>query len=170
MIQNGVKLFPTYGGTEFGAPSIFEPREDPNDWAYVEFNDRVKIRWEDQRDGTYECQMLVRFSHSVLRRTWQLTYTDHWRAPPSYWEFTRRKRVCHVRFVGETPYKRKFMENVSSNQRYLGSPLTSQTVLVVLTMLLYTPQARKRFLVQWKKRSWAVLCKFKSFSFLIIIL
>lgn len=62
MTENGVTLFPTYGGTEFGAPSLFQPAKDLKDWAYVEFSDRAKLRWEDQGDGTYECQILVRLS------------------------------------------------------------------------------------------------------------
>ena len=60
MIASGVKLCPVYGGTEFGGPTLpFKEKGDEGDWAYMEFSDRVKVRWASQGDGTYECQLLV---------------------------------------------------------------------------------------------------------------
>ncbi|KAF8899601.1 hypothetical protein CPB84DRAFT_1847624 [Gymnopilus junonius] len=62
----GVKLVPTYGGTEFGAPTEFFKRsEDAADWMYLEFDERCKVRWIPQGDGTYECQFLTTETHSL---------------------------------------------------------------------------------------------------------
>ena len=53
---------PVYGGTEIGIPSGFlKGSGDEKDWEYKSFSQFVKIRWDDQGDGTYELQFLVRF-------------------------------------------------------------------------------------------------------------
>ncbi|KAG6812313.1 hypothetical protein H0H93_013889, partial [Arthromyces matolae] len=50
----GVKFRPGYGGTEFGSPTLPLPRPgDENEWEYMEFSDRTKVRWVPQGDGTY---------------------------------------------------------------------------------------------------------------------
>ena len=60
LVASGVKLISAYGGTEFGVPTLpFKRKGDEEDWAYMEFSDRTKIRWVPQGDGTYECQFLV---------------------------------------------------------------------------------------------------------------
>lgn len=60
MTAAGVRLFPGYGGTEFGSPTYPFPRKgDELEWAYMEFDSRTNVRWVPQGDGTYECQFLV---------------------------------------------------------------------------------------------------------------
>ncbi|KAG5652629.1 putative NRPS-like protein biosynthetic cluster [Sphagnurus paluster] len=68
LVEAGVPLRPTYGGTEFGAPSHFVPTEgEVNDWEYVRFaEDRVKLRWVPQGDGTFECQFLTCEKHHPM--------------------------------------------------------------------------------------------------------
>ena len=60
MVASGILLFPVYGATEFGSPTLpFKRKGDEEDWVYMEFTDKAKIRWVPQGDGTYECQFLV---------------------------------------------------------------------------------------------------------------
>jgi hypothetical protein len=62
LIASGVHLIPVYGGTEFGVPGSFLKRSvDEKDWEYMSITPRAKVRWDDQGDGTYELQFLVRF-------------------------------------------------------------------------------------------------------------
>lgn len=63
MTDSGVKLCPIFGGTEFGAPTYLKRRPGGyGDWEWITMDDRVKIRWDPQGDGTYECQFLVRLA------------------------------------------------------------------------------------------------------------
>lgn len=66
----GVKLFSVYGGTEYGAMTRILNADDSQgqdasvktsqDWAWLTFaEERLKIRWDPQGDGTYELQFLV---------------------------------------------------------------------------------------------------------------
>lgn len=65
----GVDLVCIYGGTEFGVPSAcfdleLGAKNNPagktrEDWQWMQFTDRVKVRWEPQGDGSYECVLLV---------------------------------------------------------------------------------------------------------------
>ncbi|KAF8868636.1 acetyl-CoA synthetase-like protein [Gymnopilus junonius] len=55
LIASGVKMVTSYGGTEFGR----------DDWDFVEFDHRCKVRWVPQGDGTYECQFLKIETHSL---------------------------------------------------------------------------------------------------------
>lgn len=67
LASNGVKLAPSYGGTEFGSPTFIVKRKgDEKDWAYMEFSPRAKVRWIHQGDGTYECQFLVGIFRSQI--------------------------------------------------------------------------------------------------------
>jgi hypothetical protein len=60
LVENGIKLSTSYGGTEFGAPCASSIREgDEQDWEYVEFSERSKVRWVSQGNGLYECQFIV---------------------------------------------------------------------------------------------------------------
>jgi hypothetical protein len=60
MVASGVKLCLVYGGTEFGNPTLpFKRKGDEEDWAYMEFSNRAKVRWVPQGDGTHECQFMV---------------------------------------------------------------------------------------------------------------
>ncbi|KAJ7087944.1 putative aminoadipate reductase [Mycena belliarum] len=66
LVNSGVNLRACYAGTEFGAISKFFPRPgDEADWAWIEFSDRIKLRWEPQGDGTSECQLLTWEHHNV---------------------------------------------------------------------------------------------------------
>ncbi|KDR70727.1 hypothetical protein GALMADRAFT_75816 [Galerina marginata CBS 339.88] len=62
LVDSRVKLHAGYGATEFGSPTLIYRRQEDNaieDWAYMEFSERCKVRWMPQGDGTYECQFLV---------------------------------------------------------------------------------------------------------------
>lgn len=60
MAENGVKLNPGYGATEFGSMTYpFKRKGDEKDWAYMEFAESCNIRWVPQGDGTYECVFMV---------------------------------------------------------------------------------------------------------------
>ncbi|KAF8892830.1 acetyl-CoA synthetase-like protein [Gymnopilus junonius] len=66
LIASGVKMVTSYGGTEFGSPTtVFKRKEDEDDWDFVEFDHRCKVRWVPQGDGTYECQFLKIETHSL---------------------------------------------------------------------------------------------------------
>ncbi|KAJ7683143.1 hypothetical protein B0H17DRAFT_1205376 [Mycena rosella] len=62
LFNQGVKLIPMYGATEFGCPALLIMRQaeiDAGEWAWVRFSSRVNIRWIPQGDGTFECQFLT---------------------------------------------------------------------------------------------------------------
>lgn len=61
LVDAGVKLNVTYGGTEFGINTTFlpSPDKDPKDWEYMQLNDQMNPRWVPQGDGTFELQLLV---------------------------------------------------------------------------------------------------------------
>ncbi|KAJ6534650.1 putative aminoadipate reductase [Mycena vulgaris] len=62
----GVNFRPAYGGTEFGGPTVVQLREgDEEEWAWMEFSSRARVRWVPQGDGTYECQFLTTDTHSL---------------------------------------------------------------------------------------------------------
>ncbi|KAF8179468.1 putative aminoadipate reductase [Pholiota molesta] len=66
LVENGVKLSTSYGGTEFGAPCASSIREgDEQDWEYVEFSERSKVRWVPQGNGLYECQFIICDTHHI---------------------------------------------------------------------------------------------------------
>ena len=71
----GVKLFSLYGGTEYGALTKIMDADDSQgpsapvktskDWAWFSFvEERLKMRWDPQGDGTYELHFLVRINFS----------------------------------------------------------------------------------------------------------
>ncbi|KAJ7855599.1 hypothetical protein B0H14DRAFT_3645801 [Mycena olivaceomarginata] len=62
LLSWGVNIFPMYGGTEFGLPSMMTQRPAKpasGDWAWFAFTLRANIRWEPQGEGTFECQFLT---------------------------------------------------------------------------------------------------------------
>ncbi|KAF4617234.1 hypothetical protein D9613_005789 [Agrocybe pediades] len=66
LVSSGANLFTTYGGTEFGGVTCLTRREgDGDDWTYMEFSERCRIRWMPQGDGTYECQFLAHKDHKL---------------------------------------------------------------------------------------------------------
>lgn len=71
LAKAGVRLYSTYGGTEFGVHTSVPPVDDSQgpdapwrtsaDWAWLSFpEERLRLRWDPQGDGTYELQYLVR--------------------------------------------------------------------------------------------------------------
>ncbi|KAG6828273.1 putative NRPS-like protein biosynthetic cluster [Tricholoma furcatifolium] len=66
LVDSGVHLHPIYGGTEFGAPTHPIKIEGKENWEYVRFPDRTKIRWVHQGDGTFECQFLSWEKHRPM--------------------------------------------------------------------------------------------------------
>jgi len=62
LVEARVPLTSLYGGTEFGPSTYcFKEREIEKEWEYMKFSKDIHVRWEDQGDGTYEAQYLVRF-------------------------------------------------------------------------------------------------------------
>ena len=69
LVAAGVRLTSIYGLTETGvlnkimdvdySPNAKPQARKPEDWAYLQFDERIKPRWVDQGDGTYELQLLV---------------------------------------------------------------------------------------------------------------
>ncbi|KAF8075758.1 putative aminoadipate reductase [Lyophyllum atratum] len=63
----GVSLHSVYGGTEFGGPTRMMTRKgDEKEWDYMEFSERVNVRWVPQGDGTFECQFLASEKHQPM--------------------------------------------------------------------------------------------------------
>ena len=72
LVAAGVKLVSVFGATEVGAPTLLFDTDDSHgpdadiktsaDWSWMQFSDRVKTRWIDQGDGTFELQFLVEFT------------------------------------------------------------------------------------------------------------
>lgn len=70
LVARGVKLFTIYGGTEFGGPTLAFYSDagahgdvrTPRDWEWMQFSPAVRCRWVPQGDGSYELQLLVRWS------------------------------------------------------------------------------------------------------------
>ncbi|KAJ7496400.1 putative aminoadipate reductase [Mycena latifolia] len=66
LVEAGVKLRTVYAGTEFGAISRFVSLpEDEAEWAWMRFSDGVKLRWEPQGEGTFECHILTSEHHNL---------------------------------------------------------------------------------------------------------
>ncbi|KAF8215633.1 hypothetical protein K438DRAFT_1799007 [Mycena galopus ATCC 62051] len=69
LFQQGIRIIPVYGGSEFGSMTILERRQvdlDDGDWNWLRFDRRLKVRWVSQGDGTFECQVLnVPGTHQV---------------------------------------------------------------------------------------------------------
>ncbi|KAI0079020.1 acetyl-CoA synthetase-like protein, partial [Panus rudis PR-1116 ss-1] len=76
LTKAGVKLFPVYGGTEFGATTRMLDTDDSHgldapdvktsaDWAWMQFIDLCKTRWIPQGDGTFELQFLTCETHEL---------------------------------------------------------------------------------------------------------
>ena len=61
----GINIRSIYGGTEFGGTTtvigdITEQKERRlEDWSWMRFSDRIKVRWVSQKNGNFECQFLV---------------------------------------------------------------------------------------------------------------
>jgi hypothetical protein len=64
LVHAGVNIRPVYGGTEFGptTPLIGQKEGNVEDWSWMQFSDRVKVRWVPQGGGHFECQYLVGIS------------------------------------------------------------------------------------------------------------
>ena len=69
LVSAGVNLTSIYGITETGVLNKVmdvdfsqEPRpgyKTPREWAWLQFDERINIRWASQGDGTFELQVLV---------------------------------------------------------------------------------------------------------------
>ncbi|KAG6885392.1 putative NRPS-like protein biosynthetic cluster [Termitomyces sp. T159_Od127] len=68
LVEAGVTLHATYGGTEFGMNTRLLPPadKDPKDWEYMQFNDHMNTRWAPQGDGTFELQLLSHEGHQTM--------------------------------------------------------------------------------------------------------
>ncbi|KZP17473.1 putative aminoadipate reductase [Athelia psychrophila] len=93
---DGVPITCTYGGTEFGCPtSLFGGAEEraPEDWSYMRFDEKVRVRWVRQTDGTFESQFLDTEVHklSVLNLPDARGYAnnDLWEPHPTKANFWR---------------------------------------------------------------------------------
>ncbi|TFK46704.1 putative aminoadipate reductase [Heliocybe sulcata] len=98
LVARGVKLNTTYGGTEFGAPSYMldiDPDckapgiiwKSTKEWAWIRLCERMKARWVDQGDGTYELHMLTNERHQLsvenLPDTKGYATSDLWEKHPT---------------------------------------------------------------------------------------
>ncbi|TCD62140.1 hypothetical protein EIP91_007292 [Steccherinum ochraceum] len=73
LVSKGVNLAMIYGTTEIGVVNRVmdldfseNPRPDckrPEDWAWMQMDERIQPRWIDQGDGTYELQCLARLPY-----------------------------------------------------------------------------------------------------------
>ncbi|CAK5268755.1 unnamed protein product [Mycena citricolor] len=64
MASLGINIVSVYGGTEFGAATkIKRVVGDLSEWDWLEFSDRVDIRWAPQGDNVFECQFLSCATH-----------------------------------------------------------------------------------------------------------
>ncbi|KAH7890585.1 acetyl-CoA synthetase-like protein [Phlebopus sp. FC_14] len=70
MWSAGVSIAAGYGGTEFGNITTIPDKQDiiDGDWEWMRIQPGIKIRWEPQGDGTYECQVLMTENyHTAVR-------------------------------------------------------------------------------------------------------
>ncbi|CAK5275142.1 unnamed protein product [Mycena citricolor] len=59
LIEQGVKVIPIFGATEFGLPNVIRDDVDSKDWAWFKFSESVQLRWVPQDDAnTFELQFL----------------------------------------------------------------------------------------------------------------
>jgi hypothetical protein len=61
LVREGVHIASVYGGTEFGLPIRVLTSaigRGPQEWMYLEIANQVKPRWVDQKDGSFELQLL----------------------------------------------------------------------------------------------------------------
>ncbi|KAG6824420.1 hypothetical protein H0H92_006932 [Tricholoma furcatifolium] len=125
LVDAGVNLAIAYGATEFGAPThIAQGNGVGKEWEYVLFSDLTKIRWVDQGDGTFECQVLACETHRPM--VFNLTdvegyaTSDLWVPHPTkknLWKIVGRMDDVIIHSSGEKTVPGP-MENV-----ILGSPL-----------------------------------------------
>ncbi|EKM50221.1 uncharacterized protein PHACADRAFT_153694 [Phanerochaete carnosa HHB-10118-sp] len=121
LVAEGVRLYPWYGGTEFGPHTrVFDMADDapPSaapadaktraDWEWLSFSERVRCRWVPEGDGTFELQYLTCATHrpSVenLEDTRGYATSDLWEPHPSkqgLWRITGRKDDVIVLGSGE---------------------------------------------------------------------
>jgi hypothetical protein len=61
-VNAGVHLLTGYGATETGDIAALWPHDgDAKDWGWFRILHRLNVRWVPQGDGTFECQILVRY-------------------------------------------------------------------------------------------------------------
>ncbi|KZP17736.1 acetyl-CoA synthetase-like protein [Athelia psychrophila] len=66
--RTGVKIVHQYGATELGMVTkilLGTAERSPEDWNYMQFSDKVNVRWVPQADGSFESQFLDTEVHSV---------------------------------------------------------------------------------------------------------
>ncbi|KAJ7052224.1 putative aminoadipate reductase [Mycena amicta] len=63
LVSQGVKLVSIYGGTEFGGVNVYPKQLLTSDWSWVQFSDRLKVRWVPAGENTFECQVLTVKTH-----------------------------------------------------------------------------------------------------------
>ncbi|KAJ7052222.1 putative aminoadipate reductase [Mycena amicta] len=64
LVGEGVNITSAYGTTEVGSINNLLPRDLlPNEWNWMQFSDRVNVRWAPVGDGTFECQLLTGPTH-----------------------------------------------------------------------------------------------------------
>ncbi|KAF7314832.1 Non-canonical non-ribosomal peptide synthetase FUB8 [Mycena kentingensis (nom. inval.)] len=59
----GANICALYAGTEFGGITRLVRAEEG--WEWLRFGSKHKIRWKDQGDGTFECQILTTDEHHL---------------------------------------------------------------------------------------------------------
>ncbi|KNZ74034.1 Linear gramicidin synthase subunit D [Termitomyces sp. J132] len=135
MVSAGVKLNPGYGGTEFGSPTYAIPRPgDEDDWAYMEFSDRAKVRWMPQGDGTFECQFLTTDTHSLpienLPDVRGYATSDLWEPHPTkdhLWKIVGRIDDVVIHSSGEKTVPAPMEDIVLSSPYVMGAIIFGRT-------------------------------------------
>ncbi|KAH9476002.1 putative NRPS-like protein biosynthetic cluster [Psilocybe cubensis] len=131
MTDSGVKLSPIFGGTEFGAPTYLKRRSGGyGDWEWISMDECVRIRWDPQGDGTYECQFLTSPDHQLSVENMPDIkgyasadlFIPH-PTVPNFWKIVGRKDDVIIHSSGEKTVPAP-MENI-----ILNSPFTMGVVI-----------------------------------------
>ncbi|KAH0578471.1 hypothetical protein H2248_003619 [Termitomyces sp. 'cryptogamus'] len=130
LVEAGVPLQPSYGGTEFGMCTTFVPPagKDPKDWQYMQFNDHMRTRWAPQGDGSFELQLLSHENHKTMINNLPdvdgYATSDLWCPHPTkkgYWKIVGRMDDVIIHSSGEKTVPSPMEAIVVGNPRVQGA-------------------------------------------------
>jgi len=122
LVHAGVNIRPVYGGTEFGptTPLIGQKEGNAEDWSWMQFSDRVKVRWVPQRvDILNVSTWWVSPSRVVCRRATHGLRLTMGRAPRHTnlaLKICRIAGICNKRYMGASSESRGSLEDVCQSQ------------------------------------------------------
>ncbi|KAF8901178.1 acetyl-CoA synthetase-like protein [Gymnopilus junonius] len=130
LVDSGIYLVSIFGGTEFGPVAhIFRRKGEERSWQYVEFSERVSVRWDPQGDGTYEAQYLTTETHQPsvenIDDVKGYASSDLWVCHPTKshaWKIVGRKDDVIIHTSGEKTVPAP-MENVLMSSPYIRSAI-----------------------------------------------